>query len=114
MHYMIVRSGDVIFKEGDFSDKLYFIKTGSFTVSRMNKFGENEVVHTLGDNDVFGEIGVIAGTTRGATITALTSGEIYFITKDQFETFLVENPGSLRPFFKAMVNRLREKLPQEI
>ncbi|MBT5471545.1 MAG: cyclic nucleotide-binding domain-containing protein [Nitrospina sp.] len=111
MHYSIVRSGDVIFNEGDLSDKIYIIKVGQFSISKLSSSGKKEVLDILSDNDIFGEIGVITGTPRSATVTALEPEELYFITKEQFETFLIEKPEFLRPFFLAMADRLKGKPP---
>jgi CRP-like cAMP-binding protein len=61
-------SGATLVKEGDFSNDMVAIESGTADVLRDGK-----TVGTLGPGDVFGEIGVLGKEARTATIVATSS-----------------------------------------
>ena len=66
-----VEAGTTLVHEGDFGYAMFAIVTGSAEVSR-----DGEQIRTLGPGDVFGEIAVLSGGRRTATVTAISSMEL--------------------------------------
>jgi CRP/FNR family cyclic AMP-dependent transcriptional regulator len=63
---------------------------------------------TLGSGDFYGEVALIDGGTRTATITALSDGVAYGLTKWQFKP-LIEMHGEIAwPLLEGMARRIRE------
>ena len=62
-----VEAGTTLVHEGDFGYALYAIVAGSAEVSQ-----NGEVIRALGPGDVFGEVAVLSGGRRTATVTART------------------------------------------
>ena len=60
-----VDSGAVLVREGDFGHAVFAIRSGTADVLH-----DNEVVNTLGPDDQFGEIAVLSGGRRSATVVA--------------------------------------------
>lgn len=70
-----VKAGDVLFREGDSSNTLYYIVSGEFEVST-----KKNVVNILNSSDIFlGEMAYLLGNRRTATATALTDGSVIAI-----------------------------------
>lgn len=76
-HY---RAGDIIFKQGDSSDFVYFISSGSVLLTFDNK--TNTI--PINKNQMFGELGVMNQTNRLATATATKETTVVAITAKNF------------------------------
>jgi CRP-like cAMP-binding protein len=108
-----VKKGDVIFREGNFSDTAYIIESGSFQVTKHVDEGGQKVISILQKNDIFGEMGIIDGLPRSATVTALENGKVTVVTKEDFESLARRNPNALMPILKILSMRLRKALKRE-
>jgi CRP-like cAMP-binding protein len=63
---------------------------------------------TLGPGDYFGEIALIDGGLRTATITATSDGRSWGLTQWQFKPLVEENAAIAWPLLQAMAARTRE------
>jgi len=104
---------DVI-KEGDLGDCAYIVDAGSLEVSKINDQNNKQVLGRLKENDIFGELGLIDGLPRSATVTALEDCTIKVLTKDSFNSLAKNRPEALMPIFKVLASRLRSTLKQVI
>ena len=104
---------DVIL-EGDLGDCAYIVEAGSLEVSKINNQNNKQVLGRLKENDIFGELGLIDGLPRSATVTALEDCTIKVLTKDSFNSLAKNRPAALMPIFKVLASRLRSTLKQVI
>ncbi|MDF1591591.1 MAG: cyclic nucleotide-binding domain-containing protein [Desulfobacterales bacterium] len=65
------KQGQIIFKEDDSGDGLYFIVSGKVNVTRST-VGESLPIATLGPGDIFGKMALFFSHARNATVTAQT------------------------------------------
>ena len=82
----IARTGEVIFKEGDDPDSMYFIVSGEVEINKKGKLIEGK------GGDFFGEIGVLYKTPRIAKVTAKTYVELLQLDIKDMEQFLESHP----------------------
>ena len=108
-----IRKGDIIFHEGSRSDYAFVIDDGQVEVSRKRKDGNVEVIDILGQNDIFGEMGMIDGRPRSATVTALANGKVTMISRTELDAMTRKNPKAWFPIVKAMSARLRRITTKE-
>lgn len=91
-----VKAGEVIVEQGAVADRFYIIETGSFTVSQVPAAGgEPVVLRHLGQDEVFGELGLLNRAPRSATVTADADGMLLVLERDDFLA-LVGVGGPLR------------------
>src|SRR5512144_2017998 len=90
-------AGDVSFAEGDKGDAMYVIRNGEVTIEHGGR-----VIETLGGGGIFGEMALIDGSVRSATVRAKTDCEVAPINEKTF-LFLVHET----PFFAIAVMRAR-------
>jgi CRP/FNR family transcriptional regulator, cyclic AMP receptor protein len=102
---------DVI-KEGDFGDCAYIVETGTLEVSKKNKTNDKQILGQLKQNDIFGELGLIDGLPRSATVTTTENCTLNVLTRESFNALIRNKPEALMPIFKVLASRLRSTLKQ--
>ncbi len=88
------KKGDVIIKENDVGDKMYFVRTGEVEVT-TEKDGNTISLSKLGPGGFFGEVSVITGKPRTASVTALTEVNLVEIAKDDIDEEIMSHPEIL-------------------
>lgn len=76
--------GAVILREGADSDSFYIITRGAVAVTRRAGAGGTEEVRTLSAGQFFGEVGLLAGLPRTASVQAKTAVELLALERDAF------------------------------
>jgi len=104
------KKGEDIIEEGALGDCAYIIEQGSVEVSKLTPHGEKQVLGVLEKSEIFGEMGLIDGLPRCATVTALETCVLSVCSKETFNNLADHNPESLLPIFKVLVRRLRSTL----
>ena len=104
-----LKKGEVVFHEGNPSGDAYIISLGSIEILENTASGQ-KVLGILGENEIFGEMGLIDGQPRSATARAREDSVVYVLTPKTFDNMVQENPEALLPILKILINRLRETM----
>ena len=96
--------GEAIFEFGDRGSSMYFITRGLVTVHG----DDGGVIAQMGEGDFFGEIAVIVGGTRTASITAKSYVYAYRLDKDVFYAALADYPQYRSHFANVAQERLHQ------
>jgi predicted acylesterase/phospholipase RssA/CRP-like cAMP-binding protein len=88
---LTLTEGQVLVEQGDAADKVYFIESGQVAASKATPRGD-VVVGTVEAGQVIGEVTVVAGGLRTATLTALGAVEVLEIERVDFEDWLNTHP----------------------
>jgi CRP/FNR family cyclic AMP-dependent transcriptional regulator len=97
----------ILISEGDQSDKLYAILSGKIKVVIIDPEGKEIVVNLLGPGDCFGEIAMIDGETRSATIITTEPTQVLTICKADFTPILTSNPDLMYNLLKVLARKVR-------
>lgn len=84
--------GDVMTRQGAIAHWLYILVDGEADVAVEGADGTRRPVATLGPGNVFGEMGLMTGEPRTATVTARTDVECYRLDKEGFEGIIRSRP----------------------
>jgi len=105
--------GDVVFRQGDRAEALFFIIGGNVKVAVVSEHGKEAVLALLKAGDFFGEECFDAQQHRNATLTATSACEIARFDRDTIARALSEDPAFAR-FFLSYVLSQNEKLREDL
>ena len=94
LKYVPYVSGDVIARQGEASEHcLFIIIRGEAEVFLPGQNGESRVLNVLAPGDFFGEMSLLTGSPRVASVVARTDLECYRLDKVSFEEILRARPS---------------------
>lgn len=96
-------AGQVLLQQGQFGQELLIIVDGAAEVTR-----DGQHVRDLGPGDVLGEIALLDGKPRTATVTTREPTTVLSIKKRAFDTMLDRVPGLPHELLRALATRLRD------
>jgi CRP/FNR family cyclic AMP-dependent transcriptional regulator len=94
--------GAVLCREGETGRECFVVREGEAVVT----IGGDDVA-TLGPGDVFGELALLDGGPRAATVTATTDMHLIVLSRPEFDELLAEVPIVSRRILEALAARLR-------
>jgi CRP-like cAMP-binding protein len=102
------KKGDVIFYKTDLSTDLYIVNSGKLKAVLMDDEGDEMVIAQFAKGDFFGELSLLDGKGRSATIVADKDTELSILQKDVFLDVLYKNPRMSVELMATLVERLRK------
>jgi len=85
--------GEILVQQGDEGNSFYIIEQGRVEVGVVPEGATSEVsVAVLGPRDFFGEMSLLAGDRRTATVRAIEDVRVVIIDKDAFSSIILDHP----------------------
>jgi CRP/FNR family cyclic AMP-dependent transcriptional regulator len=97
-----------IIKAGDPTDSLYIVIAGRIKVQMSDDEGKEVILAVLGPGDFVGEMGLLDGAPRAASVVTLEQSEFVSISKEDFNALLKNNFELAMVIIRGLVKRLRE------
>ncbi|MCS6785801.1 MAG: Crp/Fnr family transcriptional regulator, partial [Thiobacillaceae bacterium] len=91
----------------EFGDSLYVLLSGKVKVSLLSQDGKEAILGVLGPGEVFGEMSLLDGMPRSATVTTLERARLLKLGRQDFLHFLQRNPDVMLNLLVAFSQRLR-------
>lgn len=101
MRPSVFGAGDVIAAEGAGADGFFVVESGDAAVTI-----QGEPRGTMGAGDCFGEVALLMGSERTATITAISDLHCYALDAQSFTEIVEANPAIAWKFMQSMADRL--------
>lgn len=86
-----VAGGTHLFSQGEAGDAAYLVLSGRLRVERP-KGGHFEVVREVGRGELVGELSLLTGAPRSASVRAVRDSEVGRMARDRFDRLLVGHP----------------------
>ena len=86
-----VEAGEVVVRRGDRADAFYVVRSGTLHVVDELPEGDQAVLRRLGEGDAFGELALLQGGRRTATVVGATAAELYVVDKGSFDRLLASH-----------------------
>ena len=99
---------NLIFFEDDLGQNLFIIKKGRVKISRLDETGGEVIFAIMGEGDFFGELSIIDGQTRSATVTSIEDVELLVLWRGDFLDILQKYPQIAITLLKELASRIRK------
>ncbi len=97
----------IIFHLGDPAGLLYIISSGKVKISYSTADGQEAVLAILGAGDFFGELALLDDSPRSASAEAIDDTETLTLHRDEFLSYLDNNPAFARHVLNILARRIR-------
>ena len=101
-------AGKILFRAGASGDGCYRVEDGLLKVTMVSSFGAERILAFLGGGDIVGELSVIDGLPRSATVMAVRDAAVSFLSCAEFEAFADKHPEVYKSLNRLLAQRLRE------
>ncbi len=98
------QKGDIICRAGDEGDKFFLIRNGELEVWAGE--GEQRLTGTLKRGDYFGEMALLQGGKRSATVIVKRRARLLSLDKASFDKLFLKDPKTLEYFTRVLCKRL--------
>jgi CRP/FNR family transcriptional regulator, cyclic AMP receptor protein len=99
---------EVLFLAGDAGDGCYRVEEGLLKVTMMSRAGNERILAFLGPGAIVGELSIIDGLPRSASVVAMRDASLSFISRATFEDFAKKHPDVYKSLVTLIAARLRE------
>ena len=101
-------AGTLLTREGRDGGLMFVIVSGEAEVLAGGRGRDGKVVGTLGPGDVVGELSLIDGKVRSATVRAVTDVRVLELAADDFQALFTRSPKFVRNLLRALSLRVRQ------
>jgi CRP-like cAMP-binding protein len=99
---------EVLFLAGDAGNGCYKVEDGLLKVIMVSRAGSERILAFLGPGAIVGELSIIDGLPRSATVVAVRASALSFISRATFEEFAGKHPEVYKALVTLIATRLRE------
>ncbi|HTR80479.1 MAG TPA: Crp/Fnr family transcriptional regulator [Bacteroidota bacterium] len=102
------KKGSIILLEEETGAALFVIVSGKVKIVRMDDDGREVILSILGESDFFGEMAILDGLTRSASVVATAKSELFMIHRRDFLKLLNDYPMVAIALLRELTGRLRK------
>jgi len=100
-------AGETVMQQGDADDDLFLVLSGRLQVRIELGGGAAATIEEVGPGGVVGEMALLTGNARAATVTALEHADFAQLARADFERLAAKHPQALGDFLQRILPRLR-------
>jgi CRP/FNR family cyclic AMP-dependent transcriptional regulator len=103
-----LKAGEALLIAGAPSDGCYRLEQGLLKVVITSSWGEERILAMLGPGEIVGELGIIDGGPRSASVFAVRDCELSFISRVAFEERAIRDPEIHQYLINVLATRVRQ------
>jgi SulP family sulfate permease len=107
-----VKEGELVFRQGDASDAMYFIEKGMISIRLELEGGRLLRLKKMRPGTVFGEMGIYTNAPRTASAVAAEDCRLYRLSKSTLEKLKTVNPQFTSAVHRFIVNLLSARVAE--
>jgi CRP/FNR family transcriptional regulator, cyclic AMP receptor protein len=101
-------AGKILFRAGIPGDGCYRVEDGLLKVTMVSSSGAERILDFLGPGAIVGELSMLDGLPRSATVMVVRDATLSSLSRAEFEAFAEEHPEVYKSLVKLLAQRLRE------
>lgn len=109
LHWFTLPGGATLLEEGDVAQSLYIVMHGTLGVF-VERDGKKVFVDSVSRGETVGEMGIISGGNRAATLIALRDCELLELDLQSFERFAITYPRRMLKLVRRMVRKFHKSV----
>jgi len=106
--HKIFRKDALVVMEEETGQTLFILMDGQVKITRTTEEGREVVLAVMGQGDFFGELSILDGQSRSATVRATSDSEILLIYRNDFLQLLESNPNIAINLLRELALRIRK------
>jgi len=110
LRWVHVKSGEVLFRQGDSRQTVYIVVSGRLRVLRQDELGETHVLGDMRRGETVGEMALITGEPRTATIVAVRDSVLVSLSRSGYEQVISSYPLVSMRVAQFIIERIRPTL----
>jgi len=99
---------EVLFLAGDPGDGCYRVESGLLKASVISASGAERILGIFGPGSIFGELSMIDGEPRSASMIAIRESKVVFVSRANFDALALAKPDICRRVMALLARRLRD------
>jgi CRP/FNR family cyclic AMP-dependent transcriptional regulator len=103
-----LKADAVLFLAGDDGDGCYRIDDGLLKVTMVSRSGTERILAFLGPGAIVGELSIIDGLPRSASVVAVRAASLSFLSRASFDAFAAKHPEVYKTLVAMLARRMRE------
>ncbi|MDQ7823174.1 MAG: mechanosensitive ion channel family protein [Candidatus Eremiobacteraeota bacterium] len=107
---LVFGAGETIFSQGEQGDTFYIVKKGKVLVKAENDKGDVYLEKEMKEGSFFGEISLLTGEPRTATVSAMDDLELFSMGKEDLRYILKQNPKVEETLSEALARRQQRSM----
>ncbi len=106
LEWVLVRGGEDVCRQGEAGSSLFLVATGKLRVIIAGADGRERVVRELGRGENVGEMSLLTGAPRSATVTAIRDSVLARLTREGFNALVAAHPEAMLPLTRMLARWL--------
>src|SRR3990172_3404539 len=102
-----IEKGEMLIYEGDKSEYMYFLVTGSIKVYKKHPNGKEQILNIQSTGESLNDVAAFDGGGAAANMLAIMPVHLYAIKSSDMEKLFMENPKIARNIARALASRVR-------
>jgi CRP/FNR family transcriptional regulator, cyclic AMP receptor protein len=103
-----LRANQTLFLTGDAGDSCYRVQEGLLKVTMVSRSGTERILAFLGPGAIVGELSIIDGLPRSASVVAVRGTTLSVLSRTAFEDYAEKHPQVYKALIRLLAERLRE------
>jgi CRP/FNR family transcriptional regulator, cyclic AMP receptor protein len=110
--YRSYRRGQYIVQQGDAGDRLFVIEDGRVKVVYTSEDGDELVLATMGPQEIFGELALLDGGPRSASVQALEPTTVYTVDRPSLIALMSRHSSVADALLRSLGRLVRRMIDQ--